>query len=234
MQKNTKTQKRVRESGATRAASVVMRTPDTLSSTRINQHARFLRMFLSKARRLFGGCSRRRETANLLRVFGKASAHETERRRDGVLTESRGIASRASPPRAGASPRRAGGTRAVDRGVVRSVARVPLLDRDTRVRGSRSSSSARTRPFVARSEASVDHVVRPAPALELHAQGVRAPAGVPGDGERRRGRGVLGHQRGLEGARVFPSPPRPLAARHASVGKEKPSVRRPSLGGVSV
>lgn len=49
MQKNTKTQKRVRESGAkSGAASVVMRTPDTLSSTRINQHARFLRMFLSE------------------------------------------------------------------------------------------------------------------------------------------------------------------------------------------
>jgi hypothetical protein len=41
MQKNTKTQKRVRESRAkSGAASVVMRTPDTLSSTRIN-----IRMF---------------------------------------------------------------------------------------------------------------------------------------------------------------------------------------------
>lgn len=182
---------------------------------------------VSLGRRADGGGSRPRNGK-----FACAFSAHHHRLRDRetarcVLTESRGIASRASPPRAGASPRRAGGTRAVDRGVVRSVARVPLLDRDTRVRGSRSSSSARTRPFVARSEASVDHVVRPAPALELHAQGVRAPAGVPGGGERRRGRDVLGRQRGLEGARVFPSPPRPLARTARVRRKRKASVRRP-------
>ena len=178
---------------------------------------------VSLGRRADGGGSRR-ETVYFCAAF---SAHHRLRDRETarcVLTESRGIASRASPPREGASPRRAGGTRAIDRGVVRSVARVPLLDRDTRVRGSRSSSSARTRPFVARFEASVDHVVRPAPALELHAQGVRAPAGVPGDGERRRGRDVLGRQRGLEGARVFPSPPRPLA-RTARVRRKRKAER---------
>ena len=218
MQKNTKTP-RVRESCAACAASVVMRTPDTLSFTRI---ARFLRMFLSE-----GAPTAEARDAKRFFICCAFSAHHRLRDRETascVLTESRGIASRASPPRGGASPRRAGGTRAVDQGVVRSVARVPLLDRHTRVRGSRSSSSARTRPFVARFEASVDHVVRPAPALELHAQGVRAPAGGPGDGERRRGRDVLGRQRGLEGARVFPSPPRPLA-RTARVRRKRKAER---------
>ena len=68
-----------------------------------------------------------------------SSPFKAERRDDmmhgGVCFDregSLGSASRASPPRAGASPRRAGGTRAVDRGVVRSGAQVLLRDRDTR------------------------------------------------------------------------------------------------------
>lgn len=166
----------------------------------------------------------------MLRVFGKASAHETERRRDGVLTESRGIASRASPPRAGASPRRAGGTRAVDRGVVRSVARVPLLDRDTasaeagpRARRGRDRSSHGPR------RASIMSFAPPPPSSSMPKAYAHPP--VSPATERDAAAEASSDTRGVLKVRASsrPHPARSLA-RHASVGKEKPSVRRPSLG----
>ena len=199
-----------------------------------HRHARFFRMFLSEGAPTFWRMLATRETANLLRVFGKASAHETERRRDGVLTESRGIASRASPPRAGASPRRAGGTRAVDRGVVRSVARVPLLDRDTasaeagpRARRGRDRSSHGPR------RASIMSFAPPPPSSSMPKAYAHPP--VSPATERDAAAEASSDTRGVLKVRASsrPHPARSLA-RHASVGKEKPSVRRPSLFGVSV
>ena len=105
-------------------------------------------------------------------------------------------------------------------GVVRSGAQVLLRDRDTRPLVV-ISSARRDRSSHGPRRASIHHVVRRAPALELRTQGARAPAGVPGDGERHGGRGVRGRQRGLKGAPP-PSPTPPLA--HAApliVGKEK-------------
>ena len=233
MQKNTKTQKRVRESGAkSGAASVVMRTPDTLSSTRINQHARFLRMFLSKGAPTFWRMLATTRNGKFAARFRKSiGARDRETARWSFDREPGHCVARVAT--SGGCLAASSGRHASGRPGSRPLGRAGAAARPRHgVRGSRSSSSARTRPFVARSEASVDHVVRPAPALELHAQGVRAPAGVPGDGERRRGRGVLGHQRGLEGARVFPSPPRPLA-RTARVRRKRKAERSTPLSRAS-
>ena len=133
------------------------------------------------------------------------------RRRDArgcALTGSLVTASRASPPRAGASPRRAGGTRAVDRGS-RPLGRAGAAARP-RHASARGHQLGTDRSSHGPRRASIHHVVRRAPALELRAQGARAPAGVPGDGERHGGRGVRGRQRGLKGAPP-PSPTPPLA-----------------------
>ena len=119
-----------------------------------------------------------------------------------------GTASRASPPRAGASPRRAGGTRAVDRGS-RPLGRAGAAARP-RHASARGHQLGTDRSSHGPRRASIHHVVRRAPALELRTQGARAPAGVPGDGERHGGRGVRGRQRGLKGAPP-PSPTPPLA-----------------------
>jgi len=125
-----------------------------------------------------------------------------------ALTGSLVTASRASPPRAGASPRRAGGTRAVDRGS-RPLGRAGAAARP-RHASARGHQLGTDRSSHGPRRASIHHVVRRAPALELRAQGARAPAGVPGDGERHGGRGVRGRQRGLKGAPP-PSPTPPLA-----------------------
>ena len=69
-----------------------------------------------------------------------------------------GTASRASPPRAGASPRRAGGTRAVDRGS-RPLGRAGAAARP-RHASARGHQLGTERPFVARSEASVNSSCR--------------------------------------------------------------------------
>ena len=125
-----------------------------------------------------------------------------------ALTGSLVTASRASPPRAGASPRRAGGTRAVDRGS-RPLGRAGAAARP-RHASARGHQLGTDRSSHGPRRASIHHVVRRAPALELRTQGARAPAGVPGDGERHGGRGVRGRQRGLKGAPP-PSPTPPLA-----------------------
>ena len=157
-------------------------------------------------------------------TLSKASEGRAQGRYDArvcVLTVSLGTASRASPPRAGASPRRAGGTRAVDRGS-RPLGRCrcccsPL----TRVRSWSSARHGRDRSSHVRGERPfIMSFAAPPPsssAPKAHAHPPVSPAT-----ERDTAAEASADARGV--LKVRPHPPRPHRSptRHPIiVGKEK-------------